>query len=110
MTEETAILLDQIGAMIESPAATDRTLALEDIERTLTDGYAHALSLEAERWRLERRIGEVAAELTDRNKDVKADELTTLARRLSQASGELTRLRGLLVTLRERADAIRTPA
>ena len=33
---------------------------LARLEDTLTEGYARALALEAERWRLERRIGEVA--------------------------------------------------
>jgi DNA repair exonuclease SbcCD ATPase subunit len=109
MTEQTVVLLEQIGAMIDAPVDGNRADALERIERTLTDGYAHALSLEAERWRLERRIGEVASELTERNKETKADELSSLARRASQASGELTRLRGLLASLRERAGELREP-
>ena len=38
---------------------------LDQLEDTLTSGYAAALALEAERWRIERRISEVAALLGD---------------------------------------------
>jgi hypothetical protein len=68
------------------------------MEDTLTEGYAQALALEAERWRLERRIGEVV-----REGGSDADELRTLGSRLTHADGELTKLRTLLGTLHERA-------
>ncbi|HEY2373977.1 MAG TPA: hypothetical protein VGH82_15770 [Gaiellaceae bacterium] len=72
------------------------------MEDTLTEGYAQALALEAERWRLERRIGEVAREgSTD------FEELRSLGTRLSDADGELTTLRTLLGRLRERARLLR---
>ena len=103
-------LLDQIGALAGAPVDGDHAQALARIERTLTDGYAEALSLEAERLRLERRIGEVAAGLTDRNKEHKAEELALLGRRLSTLSAELTRLRDALGGLRVRADEIREEA
>jgi hypothetical protein len=52
-------LLEQIDELLTaSPSSEPATLAR--LERTLTDGYAHALSLEAERLRLERRMSEVA--------------------------------------------------
>ena len=44
-------LLDRISALLG-----DSTGDLDTIEHTLTDGYARALALEAERWRLERRV------------------------------------------------------
>ena len=103
-------LLDQIGALAGAPVDGDHAQALARIERTLTDGYAEALSLEAERLRLERRIGEVAAGLTDRNKELKAEELGLLGRRLSALSAELTHLREALGGLRDRADEIREEA
>lgn len=103
-------LLDEIGALVGAPVGGDRAQALAQIERTLTDGYAEALSLEAERLRLERRIGEVAAGLTDRNKELKAEELALLGRRLSALSAELGRLREALGGLRDRADEIREEA
>ena len=39
---------------------TAESPTLARVEDTLTEGYARALAIEAERWRLERRIGEVA--------------------------------------------------
>jgi hypothetical protein len=65
----------------------------------LTDGYAQALALEAERWRLERRLGEVARE----GGDGIGDELSSIGRRLNLADDELAKLRGLLRSLHERA-------
>ncbi len=69
---------------------------------TLTEGYAQALALEAERWRLERRIGEVA-----RDGATDLEELRSLGSRLSLADGELATLRNLLGRLHERARVIR---
>jgi hypothetical protein len=90
-------MLDQIEELLRADAPT---LAL--MEDTLTEGYAQALALEAERWRLERRIGEVArAGSTD------FDELRTLGTRLSRADGELATLRTLLGRLHERARLVR---
>jgi hypothetical protein len=80
--------------------------ALAHLEDTLTEGYAQALALEAERWRLERRIGEVARE---GRPDV-AEELRTLANRLTRAEGELKHLRELLGSLHERARVARAAA
>jgi hypothetical protein len=65
----------------------------------LTEGYAQALTLEAERWRLERRLGELArAGGTD-----VAEEVRSLGVRLTSADGELAELRALLGSLNERA-------
>jgi hypothetical protein len=77
------------------------------IERTLTDGYAKALSLEAERWRLEKQIGEVAASIARGEEAKKARELSSLAKRLEASDCDLTRLRGLLASLRAHADVVR---
>jgi hypothetical protein len=77
---------------------------LSRVEDTLTEGYAEALALEAERMRLERRIGEVA-------RDARADsteELRGLSVRLARADGQLTELRNLLATLHERARVLRS--
>jgi hypothetical protein len=97
-------LCDELDALINGPPAGDEA-ARAQLERTLTDGYASALSLEAERLRIERRIGEVAAEVSERNKGVKADELAALSVRLSRASGDLRQLRERLVALRRRVSA-----
>lgn len=95
----------EIAALLEtrSPAP------LAELEDTLTSGYATALQLEAERWRIERRIAEVAS-LAGEGRRAPAGELASLARRLSAADGELSRLRTMLGTLRDRADEVRAAA
>jgi ABC-type phosphate transport system auxiliary subunit len=98
------MLCDELGALLQAPPARDEA-SRAHLERTLTDGYASALSLEAERLRLERRIGQVAAQVGRRNRDAKAEELADLSLRLSRASGDLQHLRKLLVALRRRTSA-----
>ena len=95
-------LLEQINALISAPARD-----LETIERTLTDGYARALSLEAEKWRLEKRINEVAQSLERGDTAKKARELATLANRVEGSIDDLTALRTRLAELRRHADAVR---
>jgi len=95
-------LLDQIQALI-SASARD----IDEIERTLTDGYAHALSLEAERSRLERRMTEVTQGIQRGDTAKKARELATLSKRLEGNQDDLTTLRGLLGDLRKHADDVR---
>ena len=101
-------LLEQIDELLAepSPAGEPATLAL--LERTLTDGYAHALALEAERWRLERRMSELAAQLHDGNRELKAKELAQLSNRLSSNGDLLGALRRTLAELRARATAVRS--
>jgi hypothetical protein len=94
-------LIDRIAALI---AGSERDL--DSIERTLTDGYAHALSLEAERQRLERRLAEVAQDIHSGGQEA-TRELSQLAKRLDGNAGELERLRGRLSALRRHADEIR---
>ena len=81
-------LTGEIGALL---ATSPRDLAL--IERRLTDAYAAALSLEGERWRLERRLGAVAA-------TADADEVSELTRRIECSEASLQRLRAGLARLR----------
>ena len=91
----------QIEELLSADAPT-----LARMEDTLTEGYAKALALEAERWRLERRIGEVARE---GRTDI-GEELRSLGTRLTHADGELANLRSLLVSLHERARVARLSA
>ena len=86
--------------------------ALDEIEDTLTSGYAAALALEAERWRIERRIAELAGELGGEVEFElhRAEEIVGLAQRLSAADADLIRIREILGSLRERADAARAAA
>jgi hypothetical protein len=95
---------NDIRELLDEPQAAD----LPRIERTLTDGYARALSLEAERLRIEKQIAEIANALT-RGEDNTGD-LSALARRLQASDDALTKLRTLLASLRTRADEARDVA
>ena len=53
-------LRDEIADLLRMPENGVGAPSLDAIESTLTDGYAEALALEAERSRIERRLGEVA--------------------------------------------------
>src|SRR3954452_18432787 len=83
-------MVQQIEELLSAPAPT-----LARVEDTLTEGYAKALALEAERLRLERRVGEVARMINGDH----ADELRKLGTRLRRADGEIEQLRSLLGTL-----------
>jgi hypothetical protein len=83
-------LLARIDALLAGPSC-DRA----QLERTLTDGYAHALVLEAEGVRLRRRLTELAQDAEEN-----AGELSAVAHRLDGATGELTELRAVLAELR----------
>jgi hypothetical protein len=95
---------------IEALLASGANPRLEELEDTLTSGYAEALALEAERWRLERRIAEVAALVGEGRSRGKTRELSNLAQRLTSTDTDLAELRALLGSLRERADAARAAA
>jgi hypothetical protein len=90
-------LLDEIATLIEAPDA-DRN----EVERTLTDGYAHALALEAERSRLQKRVAEVTSGLQHDGSPEHAMELRQLTRRLDGTASDLSALRTILAQLRKR--------
>jgi hypothetical protein len=100
---------DEIRQLLQSPKTGPAAPSLVAIEHTLTAGYAAALALEAERWRLERRVAEVAARL-GHGEEAHEDELAGFGRRLTATSRELTALRELLDELRSRASAVRAAA
>jgi ABC-type phosphate transport system auxiliary subunit len=101
------MIQDEIRTLLDSPPLGEDAPSIDAIEHTLTAGYARALALEAERWRLERRIADVAAHLGAKSQGDEHDELTELGQRLSAADGDLTLLRRLLASLRSRADEVR---
>jgi hypothetical protein len=103
-------LLEQIDELLTASSQADEPATLARLERTLTDGYAHALSLEAERLRLERRMTELADELHDGNREQKAQELAQVSRRISRAGAEIDSLRNTLSQLRAHATAVRATA
>lgn len=104
--EDMTTLFEKIDALLAEPGSGEPALA--QIEHTLTEGYAHALALEAQRLRLERRIGEVAAKLVDGNREQRTDELASLAQRVTTADIDLSLLRGRLTTLRRALHDVRS--
>jgi hypothetical protein len=100
---------EEIRTLLEAPPVGEDAPSIDAVEHTLTAGYARALALEAERWRLERRIAEVASKLAEATEN-EHSELANLGQRLSSADGDLARLRELLASLRTRADEIRSAA
>ena len=99
--------MQHIEELLDAPASGEAAPTLERMEATLTDGYAQALALEAERSRIERRIGEVASTAEERSDVGLAEELTALAGRMRSADRELSKLRPLLGRLQDRTRATR---
>jgi hypothetical protein len=102
-------LLSRIRKLIAAPPASSGGPTVDQIEYVLTEAYAEQLALEAERWRLERSLGEVAARLAE-GEQVSSDELAVISTRMSAAGEELIRLRSVLAALRERASEARAAA
>ena len=99
-------LLERLQALVEAPPGGDSAPSLAFLEDSLTDGYAQALALEAERARVAKSIGRLAAADGD-DAEQKTRELSSLSQRLARAETELATLRGTLTQLRVRAMAVR---
>jgi hypothetical protein len=104
------MIYDDIRILLDAPPTGADAPTLDHIEHTLTAGYARALALEAERLRLERKLAEAAARLGDEVTDEDASELAKLGQSISVADNDLSDLRGLLSSLRTRADEVRAAA
>ena len=89
-------LWDAIAELLRMPENGAGAPSLDTIEATLTDGYAAKHVLEAERSRIERRLGEVARDAGEVSAHSVAAELSELSEQLEKADGELARLRTLL--------------
>ena len=98
-------LRDEITELLRMPEDGVGAPSLDIIESTLTDGYAEALVLEAERTRIERRLGEVAR---DAGGEENLREFARLAESLEAADGELESLRSLLRNLQVRRRLVRS--
>jgi len=97
-------LLDEIAILLSDPDSRDDPARLE---RILTDGYARALALEAERSRLQKKIGLIASAVEQSDPSARR-ELSPLVERLATRDEDLGRLRALLTSLRSRyAEATR---
>jgi hypothetical protein len=92
-------ILDRVEAVLrERPRGGAEAAAR--IETTLTDGYAGALALEGEQWRLEQRIEEVSRRLTAADAVESALELARLRLEHDARRDDLKLLRDRLAVLR----------
>jgi hypothetical protein len=85
----------RISQLLDSPERDP-----DSIDRALTDGFAHVLTLETERLRLERRLSDAVLRLRPADGAAQTDELSELASQLSGNAGALGELRGQLGRLR----------
>ena len=88
-------MLDTIQELLDGAPAP----SLDSIEEPLTTGYAHALALEGERFRLERDLRSVIR-AQDRPLRERTEASERLNERLANIDADLRMLRGLLATLR----------
>jgi hypothetical protein len=86
----------EIADLLNLPENGAGAPTLDAIESTLTTGYAAKLALEAERWRIEQRLGEVARDAGEVRAHSVAAEIAELSDRLETTDGELARLSSLL--------------
>jgi len=100
-------MFERIQELLSAPVLGVDAPSLARIEDTLTDGYARALALEAERLRIERRLAELARMVNGDDPAGSAGELAALSEQLGCTDGELSRLRGVLGVLRDRVRAAR---
>jgi hypothetical protein len=99
------VIENSIRSVLEAPEAGVGAPTLDDIEYLLTSGYARAMSIEAEQWRVQRLIVDVALRLADEYNELQACELRKLARELRGLDEELVEIRALISSLRARANA-----
>jgi hypothetical protein len=95
-------VLDDIRVLTTAP-----TPLLAQVERTLADGYACALQIEAESRRLRHRLEERAASLAESPASEHVVEVAGLAKGIARTDGELAELRAALLELRETARRLR---
>src|SRR5262249_42900122 len=105
-----SMVIDDILELLAAPSPPASKPFLERVDATLTDGYAQALQLEAEQRRIERRIAEVVAGLSDRTSHRQEPELVALSERLLSANANIASLRTLLTSLRDRRSELRSAA
>ena len=97
----TSLMTDIHTLLAQEPGLTP----LDTVEDVLTAGYAQALALEAQQLRLERQLWQLARERDAASDD--PDAAQELNQRLCEVEYELDHLRGVLVTLRDRARELR---
>jgi hypothetical protein len=100
LDERLPAVLTEIRSLLDVPAGAEPP-SLDEVEHTLTSGYAYALALEGKRLRIERHLRALLRS-ADSNKSA-ADELAELTARLASADQELAGVRALLSSLRAQA-------
>ncbi len=98
------VLLERIRMLVDDRRDGASRRRLAEIDETLTDGYARALALEGDAWRIRRRQAELARKPRE---PTHAHELEALAVRLTAVEDELARLRRALRPLQEHANVLR---
>src|SRR6059058_3516520 len=98
---------NHIRTLLDAPEAGDGAPTLAHIEDMLTAGYARAMAIEGEQWRLQRRIVDIALRLADDYNELQARELRKLARELRAIEDDLVGIRALIRSLRARANELR---
>jgi hypothetical protein len=94
-------VLEDIKSLTAAPAPQ-----LEHVERTLADGYACALGIEASRLRMQRQLEGSAVGLADAATR-RVEEVAGLAQGIARADQELAELRAALVELARAARRLR---
>ena len=98
---------NHIRILLDAPEAGEGAPTLAHIEEMLTAGYARAMAIEGEQWRLQRRIVDIALRLADEYNELQARELRKLARELRAVEEDLVGIRALIRSLRARANEAR---
>jgi hypothetical protein len=96
VTDHPPTLEREIHALLARPH--EQLPGRDSVEYTLTAGYAHALTLDAERLRAERRLRALI-----RSGEAERTALEAAGGELSRVEAELARFRALLAALRARA-------
>ena len=95
-------MLTEIRSLLDAPADAEQPPRAV-VENTLTNGYAHALVLEGDRLRIERRLRTLLRTEPGPSARIRMEEIAELTRLLAGADRELVGLRALLATLRAQA-------
>jgi hypothetical protein len=95
-------VLEDIRTLSAAPAPL-----LETVERTLADGYACALAMDAHRLRLQRKLEESAAVLGETPGSERVVEVADLAQGIARSDRALAELRAALAELAAKAQRLR---
>jgi cell division protein FtsB len=104
------VIENHIRTLLDAPEAGEGAPTLARIEELLASGYARAMAIEGEQWRLQRRIVDVALQVADDYNELQACELRRLAHELREVERDLAGIRALIRSLRARANDARANA